>query len=131
MADVHIVNLTTQIISAYTSHNIVSMKELPDLIRRIYMTLATISSTPSVTEPVVPIEESVKEHAITCLICGNAYQMLKRHLKYEHDMTPDQYRQRWRLSKNYPMVALNYTKIRSDLAKQIGLGRLALPPQTG
>ena len=119
-----LVGLTTQIVSAHVSHNTVPSEQLPALIRSVYETLGGVSRTSVETplEPAVPVKSSVKQETIACLECGKSFKMLRRHLKADHGMLPDQYRQRWKLPIGYPMVAPAYAKVRSGLAKQIGLG---------
>jgi predicted transcriptional regulator len=118
--------LTTEIVASHVAHNPVSMSELPDLIRQVYASLAGI--TPGTTQeaekpqPVVPVKKSVTPEYIVCLEDGKKLKMLKRHLKTRYNMSPEQYRERWGLPADYPMVAPNYARQRSDLAKKIGLG---------
>ncbi len=121
-----LLSLTADIVSAHVSNNDVSTEELPNLVHRIYATLTSIDekaslATASLT-PVVPIEESIQPDYIVCLEDGRKLQMLKRHLRKAYGLTPEQYRQRWNLSPDYPMVAPNYSKKRSSLAKDFGLG---------
>ena len=82
-------------------------------------------------EPAIPVKRSVTAAHIACLECGKQFSMLKRHLNTDHQMTPDQYRQKWDLPRSYPMVAPDYAKTRSALAKKIGLGRAATPRKRG
>lgn len=120
---------TTQITSAYVSHNSVDKDALPELISSIYEGLRAAaragsgqtSSEP--LEPAVPIEASLTDDAIICLEDGVSFQSLKRHLRVKYDLSPDAYRKKWGLPPDYPMVAPNYAKRRSDLAKRTGLGR--------
>lgn len=121
--------LTTEIVSAHLSNNTVPAPEIPALIERIYKTLSGLGSdTPATTtntdrpQPAVPIRKSVMPDYIICLEDGKKLKMLKRHLKTAYSMTPEQYRERWGLPIDYPMVAPNYAKTRSRLAKDIGLG---------
>ena len=128
---VSLIALTSQIVSAHVAHNTVPVDELPQLIRNVYAALgnATVPAPPVAKEPAAPIKNSVKPDAITCLECGSAFKMLKRHLNSEHQLSPSDYRKKWGLPANYPVVAPNYAKTRSTLAKKIGLGRVraALP----
>ena len=118
--------LATQIISAYVSHNSVSAADLPAFMASVYQNLARLNKNGSVSDarpdPAVPVRRSITPEYIVCLEDGKKLKMLKRHLKTAYNMTPDQYRERWGLPADYPMVAPNYAKQRSKLAKQIGLG---------
>ncbi|MGB0681141.1 MAG: MucR family transcriptional regulator [Magnetovibrionaceae bacterium] len=116
---------TTDIVSAHVSNNDVPVAELPALIQDIYKTLSTLGETPQPVDkpkPAVPIKKSVFPDYIVCLEDGKKLKMLKRHLKTAYDMTPEEYRERWGLAADYPMVAPNYAAHRSNLAKKIGLG---------
>jgi predicted transcriptional regulator len=118
--------LTAQIVSAHVSHNSVAAADLAGLIRDVHGTLAALASGgPAPAEkpqPAVPIKKSVHPDYIICLEDGKKLKMLKRHLKSAFNMTPEQYRERWGLPPDYPMVAPNYAAKRSELAKSIGLG---------
>ncbi len=117
--------LTAQIVSAHVSNNSVTPDALPLLIQDVYRTLSGVGHTAPVAErpqPAVPIKKSVFADHIVCLEDGKKLKMLKRHLKTAYDMTPDQYRERWGLPPEYPMVAPDYASHRSSLAKKIGLG---------
>lgn len=118
--------LTTDIVSAHLSNNTVSTDEIPALIQKVYKTLANVTTdSPAMAErpqPAVPIKRSVNPDYIVCLEDGKKLKMLKRHLKTAYGMTPEEYRERWGLPADYPMVAPNYAKQRSRLAKDIGLG---------
>jgi len=122
----HISAHTVDIASAFVSNNSIPAAELPDLIQTIYKTLASLgqpeTTEPEKPRPVVPIKKSVTPDYIICLEDGKRLKMLKRHLGTAYNMTPDEYRQRWGLPADYPMVAPNYAKRRSVLAKKIGLG---------
>ncbi|QDH36328.1 MucR family transcriptional regulator [Porphyrobacter sp. YT40] len=127
-ADRHetLVTLTADIVSAHVSNNTIKPEELPKLIANVFGALDGAGSTPAPQEeltPAVPIRGSVKKDAISCLDCGKKMKMLKRHLATEHGITPDEYRAKWNLGPDYPMVAANYAETRRDLAKKIGLGR--------
>ena len=114
----------SKIVSAYVSNNSLSSSELPQLIWTAHEALKSLDQgASSPLEPAVPIKKSVKPDYIICLEDGMKLKMLKRHLRTSYDMSPDEYRQRWRLPGDYPMVAPNYAAKRSDLAKRIGLGR--------
>ena len=118
--------LATDIVAAHLSNNKVPSAELPDLIRSVVSALAAASTgepIPSARpDAAVPIKKSVTPDYIVCLEDGRKFKMLKRHLRTSYQMTPDQYRQRWNLPADYPMVAPNYARKRSKLAKAIGLG---------
>lgn len=118
--------LTAQIVAAHTSHNAVPTSALPTLIQEVHFTLMAIQRAPNEAplrpEPAVPIAKSVTQDYIICLEDGKKLKMLKRHLKASFNLTPDQYRQRWGLAPDYPMVAPRYAKQRSSMAKKIGLG---------
>jgi predicted transcriptional regulator len=116
--------LTARIVSAHVANNATSAGMLPSLIQSVYAALAGAGSPEQVQrqEPAVPIKRSVHPDYIVCLEDGKKLKMLKRHLKTAYDMTPDEYRERWGLGPDYPMVAPNYAKHRSVLAKRIGLG---------
>jgi predicted transcriptional regulator len=121
-----IMALTTQIVSAHVSHNNVPASAVPELIRSVYASLSGASKSTGlavVAEPAVSIKSSVRADKITCLDCGKVFSMLKRHLMTDHKLTPQEYRRKWELPASYPMVAPNYAKVRSGLAKKIGLGR--------
>jgi predicted transcriptional regulator len=117
--------LVTDVIAAHLSNNKVASLEVAPLIRSVFQALAELSvhgaSTPR-PEPAVSIKSSVTPDFVVCLEDGKQLKMLKRYLRTNYDMTPDQYRQRWALPADYPMVAPNYAKKRSKLAKAIGLG---------
>ena len=121
-----LLELTTEIVSSHVANNTVTVNDLPNLIQQVYNTLAAIgkSSAPSAErpQPAVPIKRSVTPDFIICLEDGRKLKMLKRHLKTAYNMTPEEYRERWALTPDYPMVAPNYAKQRSSLAKKIGLG---------
>ncbi len=120
-----VLGLTAQIVSAHVSNNAVPPDALPALIQQVYRTLAGVGKEPTQPErpqPAVPIKKSVFRDHIVCLEDGRKLKMLKRHLKSAYNMTPEQYRERWGLGPDYPMVAPDYAKHRSSLAKKIGLG---------
>ena len=119
--------LTTEIVSSHVSNNTVALSDLPHLIQQVYVTLAGIGGTPAPVggqrpQPAVSLKKSVTPDFIICLEDGRKLKMLKRHLKTAYNMTPEEYRERWELPADYPMVAPNYAKQRSSLAKKIGLG---------
>ncbi len=117
-----LLELTSTIVAAHVSHNPIAAADLPRLIATVHQTLAKLGPGPTPT-PAVSIKQSVKPEYIVCLEDGQRGKMLKRHLKTAHGMTPDDYRKRWGLPSDYPMVAPNYAATRSKLAKKIGLGR--------
>ncbi len=117
--------LTTEIVASHISNNDVPVSELPQLIKQIYGTLSDLSSETdalAAPQPAVSIKKSVTPDYIVCLEDGKKLKMLKRHLMTSYKLTPDQYRKRWGLPADYPMVAPNYALQRSQLAKKIGLG---------
>jgi predicted transcriptional regulator len=121
-----VLQLTAQIVAAHVEHNAVQADALPSLIQMVYQTLRDVGLAPTESAkltPAVPVKQSVKPDFIICLEDGKKLKMLKRHLTTAYKMTPAQYRARWGLPADYPMVAPNYAKVRSSLAKQIGLGQ--------
>ena len=127
-----ITTLTAEVVSAYVTHHTVASTDLPDLIATVGKELAGLGQRavePPKEKPVpaVPIKRSVTPDYIVCLEDGKKLKMLKRHLKTSYDMTPDEYRRRWGLKDDYPMVAPSYAAQRSDLAKKIGLGKKPEP----
>jgi predicted transcriptional regulator len=123
--------LTAQIVAAHVGHNSVPRETLPALIESIYTTLSKVgvqAEAPKLPEPAVPVKRSVFPDYIVCLEDGKRLKMLKRHLQTSYNMSPSQYRERWSLPADYPMVAPNYAAKRSSLAKSIGLGRKAAAP---
>ena len=124
--DFSCLELTAQVVSAHVSNNSVAATDLPDLIRNVYQALATVGrpvDEPEKLQPAVPIRRSVFPDYIICLEDGKKLKMLKRHLHSAYGMTPEQYRERWGLPPEYPMVAPSYAERRSSLAREIGLGR--------
>jgi predicted transcriptional regulator len=121
--------LTTNIVAAHVANNSVALADLPRLIREVHDTLASVGTSPAQEQerptPAVPVRKSVTPEFIICLEDGKKLKMLKRHLKTAYNMTPEEYRDRWGLPADYPMVAPNYAKQRSKLAKEIGLGTRA------
>ena len=120
-----LLELTTEIVAAHACNNTITSGDLPQLIQDVYKTLAVVGTTPLVPErprPAVAIKKSVFPDYIVCLEDGKKLKMLKRHLKTAYNLTPEEYRKRWGLPIGYPMVAPNYAKHRSNLAKKIGLG---------
>ena len=121
-----LLTLTADIVAAHVSNNSVAVNDLPNLIQNVHSALSGISSHGAAAEPKqepkVSIRASVKPDYIVCLEDGKKQKMLKRHLMTNHGLTPDEYRQKWGLSADYPMVAPNYAEQRRTLAKSIGLG---------
>lgn len=125
-----LVQLTADIVSAYVSNNKVGSGELGKLIEEVHTALqkapnAQATPEPEPREPAVSIRRSVTPDYIVCLEDGKKFKSLKRHLQGEHGLSPDEYRAKWGLARDYPMVAPNYARARSDLAKSMGLGRKA------
>ena len=121
-----LLGLTAKVVAAHVANNAVARADLPDLIKAVHTALTNITTaaeTPPRPKPVVPIKRSVTPDYIVCLEDGRKMKMLKRHLRTTFNMTPKEYRVRWGLSDDYPMVAPNYAKARSEMAKKIGLGR--------
>ena len=118
--------LTTNIVASHVSNNSVTSADLPQLIQQVYSALSSAGGGANASaprpQPAVPIKKSVTPDFIVCLEDGKKLKMLKRHLKTRYNMTPDDYRERWGLGPDYPMVAPNYAAQRSTLAKKIGLG---------
>ncbi len=119
--------LTVDIVSSHVANNSVAVGELPSLIEKVYQTLTGLhqkeSDAAEKLQPAVPIKKSITPDHIICLEDGKKLKMLKRHLKTHYNLTPEEYRDRWNLPIDYPMVAPNYAVQRRDLAKKIGLGR--------
>jgi predicted transcriptional regulator len=121
--DTEILDLTAGIVAAHVSNNTISVDQIPALIKEVHKTLAGLGSEPEPEKaPAVSIKRSVKKDAITCLECGQPKKMLKRHLSTAHGLSVKEYREKWRLPSDYPLVAPNYAAQRSRLAKKIGLG---------
>ena len=121
-----LVSLTADIVSAHVSNNSVAVNDLPTLIQNVHGALAGLGQAPeepaAKQEPAVSVRSSIKPDYVVCLEDGLKMKMLKRHLMTDHGLTPDQYRQKWGLGPDYPMVAPNYAEQRRALAKKIGLG---------
>ena len=120
--------LTTEIVSAYVSNNPTAAAQLPELITTTFQTVNSLSATSASAEPekkapAVSIKKSIQDNHLVCLECGKQFKSLKRHLMSHHGLTPDEYRSRWNLKPDYPMVAPAYAERRSKLAKEIGRGR--------
>src|SRR5690349_18143820 len=122
-----LLSLTAQVVAAYLSRNTVPADDIPALVDLVHDALAGLSGAGSHARnvtPAVPVKSSVTPDYIICLEDGKKMKMLKRYLKATYNMTPDQYRKKWDLPHDYPMVAPNYAKKRSSLAKEHGLGRM-------
>ncbi|MEM1284813.1 MAG: MucR family transcriptional regulator [Cohaesibacteraceae bacterium] len=123
-----LVDLTADIVAAYVSHNVVPANELSKLINDVHGALGTLvdgaTEAPKVElKPAVPPKKSITPDYLICLEDGKRFKSLKRHLKTHYDLTPEQYREKWGLPADYPMVAPNYAAARSRLAKEMGLGQ--------
>jgi len=122
-----LLGLTAEIVSSHVANNSVAVAELPQLIEQVFKTLQQLGAGSAGQEarpdPAVPIKKSITPNYMICLEDGKKLKMLKRHLKTQYDMSPEDYRERWGLPADYPMVAPNYAKQRRELAKKIGLGR--------
>lgn len=123
-----IVELTADIVSAYVSNNAVVAADVPKLIEETFGALQHVSAQAAQSdgqdlEPAVPVKKSVTPDAVICLECGKKFKSLKRHLRANHGLTPDDYREKWNLRFDYPVVAPNYAAARSRLAKKSGLGQ--------
>ncbi len=132
MMAAELVELTAEIVAAYVGNNAVPSNELPVLIKDVYGALseavggaAEEKEPAEEIKPAVSIRSSVKDDYIVCLECGGKFKSLRRHLKSRHNLTPEEYRAKWGLPADYPMVAKNYREARSQLAKSMGLGRRA------
>lgn len=122
------IELTANIVSAYVSNNTVSASELPSLINHVHSALINVSagrgvSVADTSKPAVSVKKSVTDEYLVCLEDGKRFKSLKRHLRTRYDMSPDQYREKWGLPPDYPMVAPKYAEARSRLAKEMGLGQ--------
>src|SRR4051812_27120693 len=129
----HLLSLTTEIVASFAGGNTVAAGDLPALIASVFGALRTVGSpvvepAAEAPTPAVPIRKSVMPEYIICLEDGKKLKMLKRHLATRYHMTPEDYRRRWGLAKDYPMVAPAYADQRSAMAKRIGLGRKPAPP---
>jgi predicted transcriptional regulator len=125
-----LLELAGQIVFAHVQSNTIPPDQLPRLIQDVYAALSTagqLAAQGPKPVPAVPVKGSISQSQIACLDCGKQFSMIKRHLMTDHKLTPEQYRQRWNLLPSYPLVAPNYAKTRSALAKKIGLGRKGAP----
>jgi predicted transcriptional regulator len=127
-ANGNFINLTAEIVSAYVSNNTVPARDIPGLINEVHAALSRVSGKSGDTpaeplKPAVSLKKSVTPEYIVCLEDGKKFKSLKRHLRTQYNMTPEQYREKWGLGADYPMVAPSYAAARSQLAKQMGLGQ--------
>jgi predicted transcriptional regulator len=124
---VELIDLAAEIVAAYVSANSIPAAELPNLIQSVHRALAGVSDTAApeapAKEPAVPIRRSITPDFLICLEDGRKFKSLKRHLRTKYGLSPEDYRAKWGLPKDYPMVAPNYAKARSALAKEMGLGQ--------
>jgi predicted transcriptional regulator len=123
-----IIEMTAEIVAAYVENNNISTGDLPSLIQSVHRALTSVAAgaeavEPAPKEPAVPVRRSITADFLVCLEDGRKFKSLKRHLRTKYNMSPEDYRAKWGLAKDYPMVAPNYAKARSDLAKQMGLGQ--------
>ncbi len=123
-----IIDLTAEIVASYVENNSLSAMEVPALIQSVHRALTSVASGMDAVEaapkePAVPVRRSITPDFLVCLEDGRKFKSLKRHLRTKYNLSPEDYRAKWGLAKDYPMVAPNYAKARSDLAKQMGLGQ--------
>jgi predicted transcriptional regulator len=123
-----IIEMTAEIVAAYVENNNISTGDLPALIQSVHRALTSVATgseavEPAPKEPAVPVRRSITQDFLICLEDGRKFKSLKRHLRTKYNMSPEDYRAKWGLAKDYPMVAPSYAKARSDLAKQMGLGQ--------
>ena len=122
-----LLRMTADVVSAYVSKNTLRANDLPEIISAVHLSLAVLDpdqkAASTALKPAVPVKKSITPDYIVCLEDGRKLKMLKRHLRTAYNLTPEEYRSKWRLGPDYPMVAPNYAKRRSEFAKQIGLGR--------
>jgi predicted transcriptional regulator len=126
-----ILRMAVDVVAAYVSKNSLPAGQIPEVIHTVYNSLSQIDTLapeakPEVQRPAIPVKKSVTPDYIVCLEDGKKLKMLKRHLRTTYNMTPDEYRAKWNLPPDYPMVAPNYASQRSEFAKKIGLGRKAV-----
>jgi predicted transcriptional regulator len=128
IAEEELLRMTTDVVAAYVSNNTLPTAQLAEVINAVYGSLKSLEGQvaqvqPEPLKPAVPIRKSVTPEFLICLEDGKKLKMLKRHLRSTYNMTPDEYRSKWGLAPDYPMVAPNYAERRSEFAKKIGLGR--------
>jgi len=128
MAEDDLLRMTTEVVAAYVSNNTLASAQLGDVIHTVYNSLRSLDGqvaepAPEALKPAVPVRKSITPEYLICLEDGKKLKMLKRHLRSTYNLSPDEYRAKWGLGSDYPMVAPNYAQQRSDFAKKIGLGR--------
>jgi predicted transcriptional regulator len=126
ISDEDMLRMTADVVSAYVGNNALAPQQIPDVIKTVYGSLTNLSEERKLNEapkPAVPVRRSVTPEYIICLEDGKKLKMLKRHLRTNYNMSPEEYRAKWSLPADYPMVAPNYARQRSEFAKRIGLGR--------
>lgn len=127
MSDPKFIELTANIVSAYVGNHSVPVSDIPGLISQIHASLSRVSSGADLAseplKPAIAVKKSITPEHLVCLEDGKKFKSLKRHLRTQYNMTPEQYREKWDLPADYPMVAPNYAAARSELAKQMGLGQ--------
>ena len=122
------IEMTADVVAAYVSNNVIPAGDLPALIRGVHGALSQVGTgapEPEPLEPAVPVKKSIGSDYLICLEDGKKFKSLKRHLRTKYDMSPQEYREKWGLPADYPMVAPAYARQRSELAKKMGLGRKA------
>jgi predicted transcriptional regulator len=128
IAEEELLRMTTDVVAAYVRNNTLPTAQLAEVINAVYSSLKSLEGQvaqvqPELRKPAIPIRKSVTPEFLICLEDGKKLKMLKRHLRSTYNMTPDEYRSKWGLAPDYPMVAPNYAERRSEFAKKIGLGR--------
>jgi predicted transcriptional regulator len=128
VAEGDLLRMTTEVVAAYVGNNALTTAQLPEVINAVYASLKQLDgkspeAKPEPQKPAVPVRKSIHPDYLVCLEDGKKLKMLKRHLRSTYNMTPDEYRSKWTLPPDYPMVAPNYAQQRSAFAKKIGLGR--------
>lgn len=122
-----LIDMTADIVSAYVGHNTIAPEELSGLINRVYTALTSVAGGVAgggaAAEPAVPVRKSITPDYLICLEDGKKFKSLKRHLRSHYNLSPEEYREKWGLPRDYPMVAPNYAQARSRLAKKMGLGQ--------
>jgi len=130
-----LLKFASDIVAAYVSNNPIAVSEIPAMIKSVHATLGglaggTFSEAPTALKPAIPVKKSITPEYIICLEDGKKLKMLKRYLRSRYDLTPEEYRSKWGLPADYPMVAPNYAAQRSEFAKKIGLGKTAPATKT-
>lgn len=124
----HLIQMTSDVVAAYVSNNPVQANDLPNVIERVHATIRDLSGSPveaapKEVTPAVSVRKSITPDYLICLEDGKRFKSLKRHLRSKYNLSPEEYREKWGLPTDYPMVAPNYAKQRSELAKKMGLGQ--------